>query len=147
MGSVVEAAGWEPDLDPMELLLRFGSLRAAQKNDQAVEFQDASCEWRRMDIPEIFTPSAELSDPIIKGPDMIKKLWDEQKKQDVQRTLRTNWEEADPKILTGSTSDAGGQVFSRQIEVSGKCEGAPRLWTRIARVVEGRITEIAHEAA
>lgn len=145
--SVVEAAGWEPDLEPLELLLRFGSLRAAQKNDQAVDFLDASCEWRRLDMPEIFTPSAELSDPVIKGPDMIKKLWDEQKKQDVTRTLLTNWEEADPKILTGSTSDAGGQVFSRQIEVSGKGGAAPKLWTQIARVVEGRITEIAHAAA
>lgn len=140
--SVVEAALWEPGLEPLELMLRFGSLRSAKKNDQAAVFLDPACRWGRMDIPEIFTPPPELSAPIIEGPELIKQLWDEQEKQEVTRAVQTTWEEAKSSIL--ASADAGGQLFSRQIKVSGK-GGAPRLWTQIARVVDDRITEVAHQ--
>lgn len=136
---VVEAAVWEEGLEPLELLLRFGSLRSSQKNDQAASFLDENCEWGRMDIPDIFTAPPELSAACIKGPELIKQLWIEQEKQDVKRALHTDWQEE-----AGSASEAGGQMFSRQIKVSGKGGAKPRLWRQSARVVDGRITEVSH---
>lgn len=146
--STVEAALWQPGLEATELMLRFGSLRAAQKNDQAVLFLDAACEWERMpDTPGVFAPPPELSAPILKGPEDIKKLWDAQEAQGVVRVSMALWEEVDASTLPGADSDAGGRVFSRQIKVVGKGGANPRTISQVARVAGDRIVAMAHREA
>merc|ERR1712060_696958 len=103
----------------MDVLSRFASLRAANMDDQAMAFLDPDCEWRRLDLPEIFKPPPELSEAVIKGPERIKQLWDEQARQGFKRIAQTDWKD-DASGMDNLNPSKGGRAFSRQAKILGK---------------------------
>jgi hypothetical protein len=157
---MIALATWEPDLEPLELLRRFASLRASKKDDQAAVCLHPECSWRRFNFPDIFDAPQELSEPMIQGRELIKQLWAEQLKQGVSRRALSDWvEEEDSSLLLGNLSGQGrdsvkaatgllatgkGQVFSRQAKISGKEGAKVYLMQQIAQVENGYIVTVTH---
>jgi hypothetical protein len=138
----MEAALWEPDLDTLELLRRFSSLRATNKDDQALVCLDSECEWNGIALPELFSAPPEPS--AAKGRESVRRLWTEQWKQGVSRAALSDWKEEDASTLVLTNVFLAGEIFSRELRITGHDGVTTRLFRQIAQVANGRIVAMRH---
>lgn len=140
--SKLEVAPWEPGLEPLEVLRRFASLRAGGRDDLAVLCCDPECEWRPLQLDQIWNAPAEMAN-IAQGRDAITQLWQSQKAQGMMRHALTDWNEEDASQLASMSPDKGGKVFSRKARITGK-NGMTAHTQQSAQVVNGYIVTVAH---
>lgn len=136
----MKAALWEPDLESLELLRRFSSLRATNKDDQALVCLDSECEWKGVTLPELFIAPPEPSAASLKGRDSVRRLWAEQRKQGVSRAAQSDWKEEDASAL----ESPAGEIFSREVRITGHDGVTTRLFRQIAQIANGRIVAMRH---
>jgi hypothetical protein len=144
--ATVEAAAWEADLEPLEVLRRFASLRAQGRLRDALKCLANDCEWTPFNAPKIFTLPDELKGQDVKGPEKILKLLDMQRVQNVSREAQSDWKEANESMLDKATLRSGGKVFSRDLVITG---GSRRVvsqnFVQVAQVCDGRIVNMLHK--
>lgn len=139
--TVVEAAKWEPNLEPEEVLSRFASLRAQSRNEDAVKCLARDCEWKPFDCPEIFAPPDELKE-VLKDLLKIQNLLNLQAERNVVREAKSDWQAGDVSMLGEISPKAGGKVFFRKLVIS--CGGISRPFLQVAQVHSGQIVTIIH---
>jgi len=144
--AVVEAATWEANLEPKELLRRFASLRAQNRNRDAVKCLAQDCEWTPFNCLQIFMPPDELKDQVLTGPEKIETILDMQRAQNVVREVKSDWEEGDVGMLGESIPRAIGKVFFRKLVIKGGGGGAfSQPFVQVAQVHDGQIVSMLHK--
>lgn len=141
----VSAMPWEPNLEPIEVLRRFASLRAQHRNGEAVRCLSEDCEWAPFNCPEIFTMPDDLKDQsVLQGRQKVETLLSKQLEQGVVREAKSDWEEGDASMLGGSTARKQSKIFFRKVSIKGGGGGATQAFVQVVQVHRGQIVTMKH---